>query len=151
MPKTNIAYGKSYKSCPCAQINDHTTTNNTYFTATCYSPKHNRPLKISDSDQTRVCMGGTSHGKRYTSCPYYVKNANINAPKVTKSNSATNVLYHVIGGVILLLIGSTCISSGVEYSAIIGFGFVILGILSIATLFKKNEKIDTGTKRKKKK
>lgn len=151
MPKTNIAYGNVYKSCPCAQINDYTTTNNTYFKATCFSPKRNGAIKISESEQVRICMGGTSHGKKYTACPYYVKSAKINVPRRTRDNSLGNALYHIMGCITFMVIAKTLISSGVQYADIIGLMFAALAIACIVTLFKKDEKIDASNRRKKRK
>ena len=143
MPKTNVAYGNTYKPCPCAQINDYTTSNNTYFTSVCHSPKR-KPCKITEANQVRICMGGTSRGKRYTSCPYYVKNANVNVPKRTRSNSSGNLLSHIIGAVVCMFIAKSCLSSGVEYSGMLAILFFVIGLGCIITLFKTNEKVGNG-------
>ena len=149
MPKTDVVYGKSYKPCPCAQINDYTTMNNTYFTSTCYSPKRGK-CKISDAEQVRICMGGTSRGKRYTSCPYYVRNANIKVPKRTRSNSSRNIIYHLIGAILCLMIASSMINSGVQYSKGTGLMFLVAGLACIVSLFNPSGKVDNGKRRKRK-
>lgn len=143
MPKTNIAYGKSYKPCPCAQINDYVTTNNTYFSCNCYSPKRGgKHPKITDVAQTRICMGGVSGGKRYTACPYYVKGAQVKVPKRRVKNSSKRLTEHIIGFLICIWIASVCLKSGAQYSVLFGGMFALGGIMFLITLFTKNSKID---------
>lgn len=149
MPKTNIVYGKKYRPCPCAQIHEHKTLDNTYFTAVCYSPKVIRK-EIENSGQVRVCMGGTTNNKRYTSCPYYVRNADIKVPKRTRSNSDGNIIYHLIGWLACWISAKSCLNSESEYATIFALMFFILGIVCIVTLIKKDEKIDSKKRKEKK-
>lgn len=149
MPKTNVAYGNSYKPCPCAQIHEYTTTGNTYYTATCYSPKRERGFDIPENEQIRICMGGTSHGKRYTSCPYYVKNAKINAPRRTRSNSPRNIASHILSCILFWMVASSCINSGAQYAGLFSFLFFVAGIACIVSLFTKDDKIDNNKRGRK--
>lgn len=150
MPQTKVVYGKSYRPCPCAQIHDEETTNNTYFTVTCHSPKR-KTCKLTDWHETGICMGRTYMGKRYTSCPYYVRNAKIKVPKRTKSNSLGNIVSHVLGFIIFFAIASACMKGDLKVTWLSALFFFALAVASIVPLFMKSNKIDTGKKDRKKK
>lgn len=143
MPKTDIAYGKSYRPCPCAQITDFVTAERTFYHATCYSPKRQQACKFTDVDQARICMGGTSHGKRYTQCPYYVKNAQIRVAKRTRKSSRRVLSFYLGRLMIFWLIAYVCITSGEQYGTTFGFMFFVVGIMmGIVPLFAKDEIVD---------
>ena len=150
MPQTDIAYGKSYKSCPCAQVHEKETTVNTYFTVTCYSPKR-KPCKLTDWREMAMCLGRTYKGKRYTSCPYYVRNAKIKVPKRTKSNSLKNIAIHVLGFVFFLAVANSFLKGDLKETWLSVLFFFALAIASIAPLFMKNDKIDPDKKDRKRK
>lgn len=150
MPRTDVAYGKSYRPCPCAQMHEKDTAGNTYFTATCYSPKR-KPCKITDSGQVGICMGGTYQGKRYTSCPYYVRNAKIKVPKRTKSNSLGMIVGCGVGFIIFFSVAVACLKDDLKVSWLSAIIFFALAIACIAPLFMKSDKIDTDKKDRKKK
>lgn len=145
MPQTNVVYGKSYRTCPCAQIHDEETTNTTYFTVTCYSPKR-KPCKLTDWRETGICMGRTYQGKRYTSCPYYVRNAKINVPKRTKSNSLGNIAFHVGGFIIFFAIAAACMKGDLKVTWLSALFFGALAIIWIAPLFMKSDIMDNPKK-----
>lgn len=69
----DFAYGDSYKPCPCAIV---TKTRKRYY-ASCNSPKnpacHEGPVGVMDDEQAAMCIGRAIHGKKYTSCRYYVR------------------------------------------------------------------------------
>lgn len=138
MPKTDLVYGNNYRPCPCAQITERQTTSNTYFCAVCYSPNRIKSAKITDKSQVRICMGGTSQGKRYTSCPYYEKNAKISVPKRKKKSSLSNIAFHVAGFIIFGLMGMSFLGSGAAYSYFFGLLFIAIGVLCLVSLFQKS-------------
>lgn len=150
MPRTDVAYGKSYRPCPCAQMHEKSTSDNTYFTATCYSPKR-KPCKITDTGQVGICMGGTYQGKRYTSCPYYVRNAQIKVPKRTKSNSLGVIVGSWFGFIFFLALAISCLKGDLKVTGLTAIICLAIAIACVAHLFIKSDKIDTTPKDRKKK
>lgn len=143
MPKTDIVYGKDYKPCPCAQIQEYENNVNTYFTAVCYSPKRNGAhQKIQEPGQVRICMGGSSGKRRYTSCPYYVRGAQINVPRRTRRVSMKRAAGSIVIAFVCLAIAKSCLSSGDSNALLAAAVFGAIGIGCIASLFAKSGKMD---------
>lgn len=142
MPKTDIVYGKNYRPCPCAQIQEYENKVNTYFTAVCYSPKRNGAhQKIQETGQVRICMGGSTGKKRYTSCPYYVKGAQISVPKRKRRVSLQKSAGSVFIAVVCLAIAGSCLSSGNSNALLAAAVFGLVGIGCLVSLFTKSDKI----------
>lgn len=128
----NILYGENYKVCPCAQIVYRDTAyTSALIQPTCHSPKRGFPHKINtkDIDQVRLCSGGTSHGKRYTSCPYYVKNPNINVEGVVRKSTVGGFLTDLLMPGLFIVIAFLLFKQHDSTSFWAGVFFLAIGIL----------------------
>ena len=155
MPRQkNEIYGQNYRACPCAQI----VQRDTAYTArliepTCYSPKRGRPCKINvrDIDQVRICTGGSAHGRRYTSCPYYVKNANTGVKNVVRKTTIAGFLTNMIMPLLFGWIGILLFKEGGTTNIGVGVVFLLVAFGMFTSLFGNYSNISGKKTRKKRK
>ena len=150
----NEMYGRKYKACPCAQV----VQRDTAYTAeliepTCYSPKRAYPKKISrrDIDQVRICIGGTAHGKKYTSCPYYVRNANTGKAGVVKKSTIGGFLTNLIMPVLFGYIALQLFEQGDSSSLWASLFFAFLAVIFFLPTIKPRDYIQSHKRSGKKK
>ena len=151
MPKTHIAYGGNYRACPCAQIieKEYSSGSTLYF-CKCCSPKREliKPL-LKEGDQVRICMGGSTGGKRYSSCPYYVRGKEIKGAG-HKKRYGLGLLIIYTGFVLLLAsVAWCCWTTEGPYSkaCAIFFGLLAFGCAK-GILESKSENVHAGKERK---
>lgn len=84
----DFASGNSYRPCPCSIVKE---TPKAYITY-CKSKKNPRTSDgenavLISGERAAYCLGRTYQGKKYTSCPYYVKGGNRKTSATTKKNN----------------------------------------------------------------
>lgn len=149
MPKTNHAIAKNYKACPFAEVHEY---DGNYWEASCCSslnPKRGHYQR--SSAQTRICCGGTSNGKRYTSCPYYKKGTKSAQAGVKVHVSGRNILASLLFMIVCLCVGGACIKGwgGEFYMILLGLGFIGVGVWIFVATFRPSGQVQHRKSKKK--
>lgn len=104
MGREQYAYGNNYKHCPCGKIIDYRNSYGDSFQCKCCSPRRGLPVVLNDASQVKICIGGTVNGKRYTSCPYYVRGYKVKGnDRIARSSIATLVARWLCGGLCIYI------------------------------------------------